>query len=559
MVSLRTRLVSALAGAVLACSQSTQAAPPASDPGGVPALRHRPSLVVAIAVDQFSADLFAEYRQHFTGGIARLMTGAVFPSAYQSHAATETCPGHSTILTGVHPARTGIISNAWFSLELVSRPNRRVYCAEDENDPQASADSPVISAAHLRVPTLGEYMKQADPRSRNVAVSAKDRAVVMMGGHAIDAGYWFGKTGFETFRARQPSPAVVGINAAIAREIARGHPPSAVPAWCVQHDLPVRVGPNGMVGTGRFAVGPRDAEAFHGSPRMDAATLQLAAGLVDEMRLGRGPAPDLLSISLSVTDYVGHAYGTEGQEMCIQMAELDRSLGLFLKKLDATGVDYEVVLTADHGGLDLPERLSQQGVPGAQRVDPGLWPPKLGAAIAAQLGLNLSEPLLYGDSTEGDIYVARSTTPAQRGQVIAALVARLKLHPQVAAVFTRVELAAAGAPSGNPQDWSLLDRARASFDPQRSGDVVVLLDRDVVPISSATPGMVATHGSPWDYDRRVPLLFWRKGLRGFEQPAPVETVDIAPTLAATLGLRLPAGTFDGRCLDIDGGWASSCN
>ena len=103
-----------------------------------------PKLLIAIAVDQYSADLFAQYRQHYTAGLARLMTGAVFPSAFQSHAATETCPGHSTILTGVHPSRSGIIGNAWFDLDT-ARPEKRVYCAEDEHDPNSTSSVPVVS------------------------------------------------------------------------------------------------------------------------------------------------------------------------------------------------------------------------------------------------------------------------------------------------------------------------------------------------------------------------------------------------------------------------------
>ena len=124
--------------------------------------------------------------------------------------------------------------------------------------------------------------------------------------------------------------------------------------------------------------------------------------------------------------------------------------------------------------------------------------------------------------------------------------------------FAAGELAATPTPSGSPQDWNLRDRARASFDPERSGDVVVLLDRAVAPIPFPAKGYTATHGSAWDYDRRVPLMFWRKGINGFEQPAPVETVDIAPTLAAVLGLKVPDGSFDGRCLDLDGSEGNSC-
>jgi predicted AlkP superfamily pyrophosphatase or phosphodiesterase len=113
-------------------------------------------------------------------------------------------------------------------------------------------------------------------------------------------------------------------------------------------------------------------------------------------------------------------------------------------------------------------------------------------------------------------------------------------------------------PTGSPETWSLIQRARASFYAPRSGDYVVLLKRGVMALPVPGPGYVATHGSAWDYDRRVPILFWRKGMTGFEQPSPVETVDIAPTLAAWIGLKLPQGTFDGRCLDLDAGPDTIC-
>ena len=123
-------------------SDAAQAAPVSSPP---------PKLIVAISVDQFSADLFAQYRQHFTGGFARLLGGAVFPSAFQSHAATETCPGHSTLLTGARPNRTGVIANSWYAPEI-ARADKRIYCAEDESDPASTSSNPVVSAVHLRVP-----------------------------------------------------------------------------------------------------------------------------------------------------------------------------------------------------------------------------------------------------------------------------------------------------------------------------------------------------------------------------------------------------------------------
>jgi arylsulfatase A-like enzyme len=227
-------------------------------------------------------------------------------------------------------------------------------------------------------------------------------------------------------------------------------------------------------------------------------------------------------------------------------------------KLDAAGIDYVAVLTADHGGLDTSERLDEQAFPRAARADAALQPGPLGKAVAAKTGIAVEGPLLYGDGPFGDLYFSAALSPAQKAQASAALVSIAKAHPQVAAVFTHEELARTPIPSGGPQEWTLKDRARASFDPQRSGDVVILLDRAITPIPEALPGFTATHGSAWDYDRRVPIVFWRKGMLGFEQPAPVETIDIAPTLARLLGLSVTEGSFDGRCLDLDSGAGNSC-
>lgn len=515
-----------------------------------------PQLVVAVSVDQFSADLFAQYRQHFTGGLGQLLGGAVFPSGYQSHAATETCPGHATLLTGVHPSRSGIIANNWFDMAS-PRADKKIYCAEDERDPASTTRDPVVSAVHLKVPTLGEMMKAANPASRNVAVSAKDRAVVMMGGHAIDAAYWWKGGAFTSFAGQTLLPSAVAQNAGIAAQLKAGGAAYSAPAWCAAFDRPVAVG-SGTIGTGRFVLDKDKPDQFRASPRMDSATVDLAGRLVDELQLGQRGAIDLLSVSLSATDYVGHAVGTEGVEMCIQMAELDRSLGRLFANLDARGIDYAVVLSADHGGLDTPERLDLQAYPRAARVDEALLPAALGKAVAAKTGVTSEGALVFADGPFGDYYLSPKLSAAQKAQASAALVSLLKAHPQMAAVFTADELARTPLPTGSPQDWTLKERARASFDPQRSGDVVALLDRAIVPIPKPAPGYSATHGSAWDYDRRVPMLFWRRGMVGFEQPAPVETVDIAPTLAALIGLRVVDGTFDGRCLDLDAGAGNSC-
>ena len=236
------------------------------------------------------------------------------------------------------------------------------------------------------------------------------------------------------------------------------------------------------------------------------------------------------------------------------MFGLDRELGDFFARLDATGIDYVVAMTADHGGHDLPERNRQNAWPDAQRVDRNLDPEAMGKATAQKLGL--PEGFLRGEG--GDYYLAKSLTAAQRQAALAELLPRLRAHAQVEAVVTREELIAHPI-SRRPADvWSLMDKLRASFHPDRSGDFIIALKPRVTPIAEPGVGYVATHGSVWDYDRRVPILFWRKGLAGFEQPNAVMTVDIMPTLASLIGLPVDANAIDGRCLDLISGPASSC-
>ncbi|MGE0180301.1 MAG: alkaline phosphatase family protein, partial [Sphingomonas sp.] len=310
------------------------------------------------------------------------------------------------------------------------------------------------------------------------------------------------------------------------------------------------------VGDGRLARAANDASGFRATPAFDAATLAIAEGLQRDMRLGEGEATDLLVIGLAATDYVGHSLGTQGAEMCINLLALDRALGRFLERLDRTGVDYVVMLTADHGGLDLTERTEQQAGQPSARVDRMLLASAMGRTIGERLGI--AGPVLFGDGTFGDMYVDRALTAAQRRRVRDEAVRAYRAHPQVAAVFTRDELAATPSPSGPPDAWTLIERARASFDPERSGDFLVLLRPRVTPIAAPGRGYVATHGSPWDYDRRVPILFWRRGITHFEQPLAVETADIMPSLAALIGLPIAPGSIDGRCLDLAAGPETTC-
>ena len=316
------------------------------------------------------------------------------------------------------------------------------------------------------MPTLGELMKAANPASRSVAVAGKDRAAVMMSGQRPDQRwYWDGKK-YATDLAGVAVPAsVAAANQAVAALIAAPGLPLSLPADCAAKARSIPVGDGKVaVGGGRFARAAGDARGFRATPAFDGMTLALAARLIGEMKLGKGAATDIIAIGLSATDYVGHSFGTGGAEMCLQLHSLDRDLGDFLALLDRSGIDYAVVLTADHGGEDIPERAAAQGrrrrrAARARRSPP----PAIGKAIGAKLGL--AGPVLIGEGAHGDIYLDPALKPADRRRALAAALAAYRADPQVEAVFTKEQLARiAVADRAAPTAGSLIERARASFD-----------------------------------------------------------------------------------------------
>lgn len=503
----------------------------------------RPKLIVALVVDQMSADLFAAYRGKFTGGFARLAEGAVFPSGFQGHANTETCPGHATILTGAHPARSGIIANAWSDPRL-KRSEKTVYCVEDEN---AGGSGQVISPVHLRVPTLGDRLKEASPATRVVSVAGKDRSAVVMAGQKPDEIWWYSRGQFASYNGVKPPAAVTRANAALKKTVDAARAPFALPEVCRPYDVAVQIEPKREVGQGRLGRAEKEPARFQASPDADEAVINLALGLVNDMKLGQGAATDILALSLSATDYVGHTYGSRGAEMCIQLLAVDQLVGKFLAGLDAANIDYVVAFTADHGGQDVPERNHGHGAPDSHRVDGTLPAAIVGAAIGKQL--KLAGPVLYGEPYGvGDFWIDATLTDAQRAEVLKRALAFYRAHPDVYAALSREEILATPMPKSPPDEWSVIERVRASYDPQRSGDFYVVIKPRISAYEVKSRPYTAGHGTPWDYDRRVPIIFWRKGMTAFEQPFAVEAVDIMPTLAAMIGLKVPAQEIDGRCL-----------
>jgi predicted AlkP superfamily pyrophosphatase or phosphodiesterase len=519
-----------------------------------------PKLVVVISVDQFSANLYEQYRGRFTGGLRQMSDqGLIYGNGYQSHMGTETCPGHATILTGKHPNKTGIPANDW--LDPVT--GKEVYCFEDKAntlaDPLGGGNGPV-GPANMTATTLGDWMKATTPGMRIFGVSGKDRGAIALSGHKADGVFWWRDGfGFTTWvepgqdAAARLAP-VAPLNAELKARFA-----ATPPVWTYQkEECRALEGDYVVAGETWRTTVPPVKYSFETSPFLDEVTVEAALRLLSDQKLGAGDTTDILAISLSATDRIGHGFGTQGPEMCEQMFRLDTALGTLFDALKDVPGGVVVVLTADHGGSDFPERLAMRGYPDARRVDFGILA-RTNAALKARFKLDV-DPIAY-DGSGFNIVGKDKVRLAQplRGQVARAAVELMAGEPDVAAAFTLEDLLATPdpAPGAPPELFTLKQRAALSAVAGRSPDVLVILKSGVFPLRGKVGGAISTHGSAWDYDRRVPILFWWPGSTGQERMLSIDTTDIAPTLAHLVGVETPADV-DGRCIDLGGFTVAAC-
>ncbi|MBI1753771.1 MAG: alkaline phosphatase family protein [Acidobacteria bacterium] len=518
----------------------------------------RPKLVVVISVDQFSAELMQTYGPELTGGLARLRKeGVFFTEAYHDHGFTETGPGHSVLLSGRFPANTGIVENRWMD----RADGRMVYCVED---PAAKAlhASGQASSSNVRFlgEALGDWLQAQVPGSRVFSVSGKDRAAILMAGRKPTGAFWFtGAPGFTSSTAygtRLPEWLVRYDQDLSSRFTTNSwlwaKDPSTPEGRTAQWTFGTTTVRNGALPRLIHGAGmPLDKgfdTRFRRSPFLDTVTLEAAEALIEGERLGRGPSTDLLAISFSATDYVGHSYGNLGTEMRDQMHRLDRTLGRLLDRLHQQHPDAWVVLCADHGGIDAAEALADQGFPARRlAIEPFM------AALQADLRTTFKadHDLLLSAPEPNDLYLDEAVIKAanlDRGEVIRQVLAWLKARPEVADAFTAADMKATDpTATGSPRDSSLRVLLRRSFHPERSGDILVAVKPYVI-IGTPPADYIANHGTPNGYDRRVPLIFWGPW-KGGERREPVRTVDLAPTLARELGLK--PGPVDGKALDLE--------
>ncbi len=523
-----------------------------------------PKLIILISIDQFSADLFNASRTEFRGGLATLAQGIVYSNGFHAQGVTETCAGHAVIASGRHPAATGIIANQWYD----QRAGVDRYCTDDGVHVAARTNrKPGTGPAMLQVSTLGDWLKAASSANRVFSVAGKDRSAIMMGGHHPDGTFWFdGKQGFDTWGVDAPDAQrrlapLAALNARLAPQLA------TPPAWTYQREscrtreavIPL---PGGKSFHARLP--PDPASAIPGQPQAsnaalppwfyDRVTIDAAIDLLDGQKLGRSSGTDLLAVGLSATDMVGHAYGTQGPEMCDQMARVDEEVGRLLKRIGELEIPVLVALSADHGGGDIPERLATRGYRRAERIDAAALLADLNAATRAATGIdwNPLRPAFF-DPTQLVVVDAGGRSLADttlKNRIAEAAAAHALTRPGIAGAWTAMQLQASRPdPRQSPDLIPVADRMALSFYPGRSGDILLATDPLKTPAPPLSGLFMMGHSGPSDFNRRVPILFWWPGVAYQERALPVRVADLAPTLAAVARIA-PTDPVDGECLEL---------
>jgi predicted AlkP superfamily pyrophosphatase or phosphodiesterase len=500
-------------------------------------------LLLVISVDQMRADYLERFDAHFTGGFRRLLDqGAVFTEARQGQAITATAPGHAAILSGLYPRDDGIIDNTWYDHTLNRReratkdPAYRIIGLAEPDDGPGGAPTQFIGSS------LVGWLEQRDPRSLSVSISRKDRSAILMAPEAEQAYWWHSSGRFVSstyYRGELPDWVTQFNDADWLSAYAGGAWELSQPEEAYAASRPDDYqGERGARGFGNVFPHPlpEDRRALAGriqsTPFMDQATLDLARAAVTALDLGDDEITDVLTLSLSSTDAIGHAFGPYSREIDDQMLRLDGMLGDFFAFIDETvGLDRTlIVLTADHGVVRLPEYSRELGED-AERLRMS----EVTAGIDALLAPDYGGEQWFRSYSYGWLQLDRERA-AETGVDPQTLVAAARDHiaslPYVAAVFTRDELMSDAA-----LDSPYAESARRSFYADRSGDLYVVHR----PLDLWEVGSAANHQSPHDYDQHVPLILMHPDIAAGARSEPVMLVDLAPTLARLLGASAPDG------------------
>lgn len=502
---------------------ATEMAPP---PEGTP------KLVLLIVIDQFGSQEFERIEPLFSGGFRQLIdNGVVFPRAVHQHARTETGPGHATISTGQFPRDHGVVSNWYVEPGLPEM----IWAGDDDEHGK--------SPHRLMVPAIGDWMKARYPTAKVFSASPKARAAIMLGGKNADAAFWWEEEDgllesssyydvpdwFGPFNQLQLAGNFYG-------KVWEPLPLSATALEQLELETldlgPLRPGFPHFFGGLR----PAPVESFYDdlweSPWLEMHFLQLAHKILEQERLGADAVPDLLAMSFSVSDIVGHRFGPHSREYVDILLRQDRLLGELLDHVDRqVGLDQTlVVLTSDHGVVPVPEVLQRWGEPGA-RVD---WQTiscvqRTSHDLAAAHGVD--QWLIAGSFLAPDL---PQQTGLSRPELEERTARRLEECPAVEEVWTASELMEPEArqrpTDGNDERWLFAN----SYYPGRSAEFLIRYKKYLM----RSRGSLTTHGTSYLYDRQVPIVFMVPGATPARHEKGIATVDIAPTVGALLGLSV---------------------
>ncbi|MFH7041378.1 alkaline phosphatase family protein [Paucibacter sp. JuS9] len=563
-------LLTTLATALLAaCSGPIPILQPAATKAvAAPASPARPKLVVFIVIDGLPMRQVLENREQFSpDGFRRFLDrGATFMDAHYAHAHTVTAAGHSVMMTGAYPQRTGIISNEWVDPET----RKPVYNTQDtdyhyignKTGPMAGT-----SPRMLQAETVGDVLRTADPLSKVLGISGKDRGAILPAGHKGTAYMYMSSTGqfasstyympqhpqwVEAFNAAKPADALFGqtwapllpdkcedgstrrqpvaggpIYAcdAYARSAADGQPFQSAEGSVNGNRLPA------VLGQQLSGPGPDFYKLILPTPYGDQLTLAFARAAVEGEGLGQDDHPDILSVSLSSHDYINHAFGPESKLSHDHMLRLDRDLQAFFQYLDQRlgAGNYMAMLTADHGFADTPEWAKSLGRDAKRFGSKALVAhANVGLSMRFGEGKWVTETSAMGLLFDEKLIAQRGLKP---DQVYLAARDIMLMHPEVEAVFTPDQL------RSNDERTPYLAQMRKSWHPERAAPVQVIMKEGRL-FSTRTSG--SSHGTPYAYDHHVPILAWGPAWVG--QGAVnrwVEVADIAPTLAGILKVGVP--------------------
>jgi len=527
------------------CTARTAAVGPSSTPSADVAHEgpDTPALAVLISIDQLRADMPGHLMSRFgNGGFRRLYDeGVVYDAAAYAHSATETAVGHATLSTGALPREHGIVGNEW------SERGVRVYAVDDAASELLGAGGSGKSPVRLLVDTIGDVLVSERPHALVRGVSEKERSAILLAGHKGVA-YWLddGAGTFissryfverlpswvEAFGARQPAESYRAQGWQLLQPAS---------AYVASDDHPWEQRGGAVLGTVfphafGSVTGEQYLHAIKSTPAGDALTLAFVNALLDNEPLGKDRVADLLAVSFSSTDYVGHAFGPESREAEDNLLQLDRVLAQLFALLDErVGKGrYFVFLSADHGACESPEYFRAKGQD-ASRVDPALLRSTVDSGLRARfdVGVELVSDFVNPSLVLNEQRIA--SLSLDLAQVEQAAVTLAKTVPGVHAAFARSELVL-----GNGPQQPFKTRMEQSTHPERSGHVYIVPKEHWL-LATQPDKLTAMHGTPWPYDAQVPIVVWGTGAPAQHVARPVDPRDIVSTIAALLQLTPPSG------------------